>query len=247
MGERPRRPRIGLSLDLGAPDEQRRVFEISSDYVAAIERAGGMPVLLAQTADHELRLEMIESIDGLIIPGGRDIDPALYGQAVHGKTRLVDKARETFDLALLALAEARGVPTLGICLGCQLMNVYRRGTLHQHLPEVDLGGGVGALAHSEPGNHTNFHELTLGPGSRLAAIYGASPIRANSRHHQGIAKVGHGLVASARAADGLVEGIEDPSLPCWLAVQWHPENLGGTEHDKLFLYLVGAARQRRAK
>ena len=237
------RPRIGLSLDTGTPDEQKKVYELNADYPNAVIRAGGMPVLLPHTHDHELRLEMIGALDALIIPGGGDIDPALFGQKPHNKTKLVDKDRQTFDLAMLSLAEQRQLPTLGICLGCQLMNVHRRGTLHQHLPEADLGTGVAVMQHSRPGDHTNYHEVTVRAGTRLAEILPAGNIKANSRHHQGIAKLGHGLIASAVAPDGLVEAIEDPTLPLWLAVQWHPENLHGSLHDELFAALVRIANK----
>jgi putative glutamine amidotransferase len=239
------RPRIGLSLDTGALDEGKKLYELNVDYANAVIRAGGMPVPLPHTHDHALRVEMIESLDGLIIPGGSDIDPALFGQPRHTKSKLVDPDRQAFDLAMLSLAEQRHLPTLGICLGCQLMNVHRRGTLHQHLPDADLGTGAAALEHSRAGDRTNYHTVTIRAGTRLADILAADNIQANSRHHQGIAKVGHGLIASAAAPDGLVEAIEDPTLPMWLAVQWHPENLGGTMHDKLFETLIKQAQKRR--
>jgi len=126
-------------MDVGAPDENRKVLELPADYAARIFDAGGMAVLLPCTHDAGIRDEMIGSIDGLLVPGGCDLDPRLYGQAKHAATRLTDKDRQDFDLAMLALAEARQLPTLGICLGCQTMNVQRRGTLHQHLPELQGG------------------------------------------------------------------------------------------------------------
>jgi putative glutamine amidotransferase len=190
---------------------------------------------------------MIDDIDGLIIPGGSDADPALFGQPKHERTKLVDKDRQAFDLAMLSLAEARGIPVLGICLGCQLMNVHRRGTLHQHLPDVARDA---SLEHSRRGDHTNYHNVIIRGGTHLSQILtngNATEIKANSRHHQGIAQLGHGLIATASASDGVIEAIEDPSLPFWVAVQWHPENLGGTDHDALFAGLVAAAQKRRAK
>ncbi len=96
-----------------------------------------------------------------------------------------------------------------------------------------------------PGDRTNFHPVTIRPGSRLADVLKTEMLEANSRHHQGFDKIGHGLVATAHAADGLVEAFEDPTLPFWLAVQWHPENLGGTPHDRLFAALVEAAEAYR--
>jgi putative glutamine amidotransferase len=189
---------------------------------------------------------MIAALDGLLVPGGRDLDPRLYGQTPHPATRLADKDRQDFDLAMLALAEARQLPTLGICFGCQAMNVQRRGTLHQHLPESQ-GPNGDTLQHRKPGDRTNMHDLHIRPGTRLAAALKLHTLPANSRHHQGLDRIGHGLVPSAVAPDGLVEALEDPSLPFWIAVQWHPENLAGTPHERLFEALVEAARAYRRK
>ncbi len=240
------RPRIGIMLDLGSPEEGRKTLELPADYAASIVRAGGLPLLLAPTHDEALRREMIASVDGLLIPGGNDIDPKLYGQAIHPATQLVDTERQDFDLAMISLAEARRMPALGICMGCQLMNVQRQGSLHQHLPELS-GAGDAAMEHRRAGDRVNAHAVQVRAGSQLAAALQTGALEANSRHHQGISRIGHGLVASAAAPDGLVEAIEDPSLPFWIAVQWHPENLAGTPHEKLFAALVKAAAAFRAQ
>jgi putative glutamine amidotransferase len=237
----PPRPRIGITMDVGAPDENRKTLELPADYATSVAQAGGMPLLLPFTHDAELREEMIASIDGLLVPGGNDLDPKLYGQAQHPTTELADRDRQDFDLAMLALAEARQLPTLGICMGCQTMNVQRRGTLHQHLPELSE-----ELQHRKEGERTNAHDVNLRPGTHLAHAMKLENLEANSRHHQGIDRVGHGLIPTAFAPDGLVEALEDPSLPFWVAVQWHPENLAGTPHQRLFTALVEAARAYRA-
>jgi putative glutamine amidotransferase len=229
-------------MDVGAPDENRKVLELPADYAARVFDAGGMAVLLACTHDAGIREEMIGSIDGLLVPGGCDLDPRLYGQAKHAATRLTDKGRQDFDLAMLALAEARQLPTLGICLGCQEMNVQRRGTLHQHLPELEGR----TLEHRKAGDRSNMHDVEIRPGTHLAAALKLEKLAVNSRHHQGVDHVGHGLLPCAVAPDGLVEAVEDPSLPFWVAVQWHPENLEGTPHERLFAALVEAARVYRS-
>ncbi len=233
------RPRIGITMDLGAPDEGRQTLELPADYAQRVFEAGGVAVLLPFAHDPAIRQEMIALIDGLLVPGGNDLDPALFGQPKHPATKLTPKDRQDFDLAMLALAEARALPTLGICMGCQTINVQRRGTLHQHLP--DLPGD--RLVHRRAGDRANMHDVEIRAGTRLAAALRLDRVSANSRHHQGIDRVGHGLVTSAVAPDGLVEAVEDPSLPFWVGVQWHPENLGGTPHQRLFEALVEAAKK----
>jgi putative glutamine amidotransferase len=240
-----RRPRIGITMDAGSPDEERRTMELPVDYVNAVIRAGGLPVLLPWTRDAALRAEMLAMVDGLLVPGGNDIDPHLYGQEKHPQTTLTARERQDFDFAMLALAEQRQLPTLGICMGCQTMNVQRQGTLHQHLPELETPPDASTLEHRKPGDRTNAHDVKIRPQTQLAQAMKLSELPTNSRHHQGIAKIGHGLVASAFAPDGLVEAVEDPTLPFWVAVQWHPENLYGTPHERLFEALVEAARKYR--
>jgi putative glutamine amidotransferase len=240
-----RRPCIGIPTEVtpgSSSQGERKLLELPKDYADRVHGAGGLAVLLPCTQDAVLRQEMIDGLDGLLIPGGNDIDPRLFGQEKHARTRLMDAEQQDFELALLALAETRALPTLGICLGCQAMNVLRQGTLHQHLPDVNGGEREGgAIVHSKPGDRVNAHDVEIRPGTRLAEILGVARLAANSRHHQGIDRVGHGLVACARALDGLVEGVEDESLPFWVGVQWHPENLGGTLHERLFEALVKAA------
>src|SRR4051812_42092667 len=175
------KPRIGITLDVGQPDESRKMLELRVDYVQAILAADAFPLLLPFTHDAALRGEMIASIDGLIIPGGSDLHPSLYGQAMHPKTNLVDSDRQAFDLAMLSLAEARKLPTLGICLGSQTMNVQRRGTLHQHLPESQPESPI---PHTKPGDKTHRHDITIRPSTKLGDILQLPALPANSRHHQ---------------------------------------------------------------
>jgi putative glutamine amidotransferase len=188
---------------------------------------------------------MLELVDGLLVPGGNDLDPHLYGQEKHPSTKHTARERQDFDFAMLALAEQRQLPTLGICMGCQTMNVQRQGTLHQHLPELETPPDTQSLPHRKAGDRINAHEVKIRPNTALAGAMKLESLEANSRHHQGIAKVGHGLVATAFAPDGLVEAVEDPTMPFWVAVQWHPENLVGTAHERLFRALVEAARKHR--
>jgi putative glutamine amidotransferase len=241
------RPRIGISLDAGGLDEGRRLLELNSDYPDAIFRAGGLPLLLPHVADPDAREEYLSQIDGLLIPGGNDCDPTLYGQTRHPASILMDRRRQDSALALLALAERRNMPVLGICLGYQLMNILRGGTLHQSIQDRYPESSVvhTRIAEKDPANPTrsSFHEVMIRPDTHLHAIYQARSVRANSRHRQGVDQLGRGLIPAAFAPDGILEALEDYSLPFFVGVQWHPENMVGTEHDALFNALVEAAKE----
>lgn len=239
------RPRIGISLDAGGVDEGRRLLELNSDYPDAVLRNGGLPLLLPHAADPNVREEYLSQIDGLIIPGGNDCDPSLYGQEKHPASILMDRRRQDADLALLALAERKSIPTLGICLGYQLMNILRGGTLHQSIIDKFPESPVvhTRIAEHDPSNPTrsSYHDVMVRPDTHLHAIYKARQIHANSRHRQGVDQLGRGLIPAAFAPDGILEALEDYSLPFFVGVQWHPENMANTEHDALFAALVEAA------
>ena len=237
-----RRPVIGISLDTQTPGQQQRVYELPATYALAVEKAGGLPMLLHHTTDPDLREAYINTIDGLLIPGGADLDPALYGQSPHSRTRLVDSLRQDFDLVMLALAAQRNIPALGICFGCQAMNVQRGGSLHQYIPDVSRPM---ILAHAANPNNTAdknaWHTVAIAPQSRLHVILNRDEVQVNSRHRQAIDRLGTGLSASAMSPDGLVEAIEDDSLKFWLGVQWHPEALADPPHPELFRAFVDVA------
>ncbi len=238
----PRRPIIGISPDNQAADQASPVYELPATYPLAIARAGGIPMLLHHTHDPGLRDAYMEIIDGLLIPGGDDLDPALYGQLPHPKTRRVDSRRQDFDLAMLSLAERKNMPVLGICFGCQAMNVQRGGTLHQYIP--DLPRDVPLPHAASPADSTDknvWHNVSIAPRSRLHAILQTDEAKVNSRHRQAIARLGTGLAACAVSPDGLIEAIEDSSLHFWLGVQWHAEGLDAPPHRELFNAFVAAA------
>ncbi len=238
----PSRPIIGISLDNQAADQSRPVYELPMAYPLAIEKAGGIPMLLHHTRDSALQDAYMQVIDGLLIPGGDDLDPSLYGQPPHPKTRRLDSLRQFFDLSMLASAQSRNMPVLGICFGCQAMNVQRGGTLHQYIPDVprDL-----PVAHAgNPANTTDknaWHSISITPQSQLRAILKCDQATVNSRHRQAIDRLGVGLTACAASADGLVEAIDDKSLRFWLGVQWHAEGLDDPPHPELFKAFLAAA------
>jgi gamma-glutamyl-gamma-aminobutyrate hydrolase PuuD len=201
------------------------------DYVEAIERAGGRPVLVPPSEDGVE--ETLEVLDAIVFSGGADVDPSLYGADAHPETDTPQARRDAGELALLTAALERDMPTLAICRGFQLLNVARGGDLVQHLPE-SLGNDV----HKErPGTFAE-HPVEVKDGTRLAAIVGERG-DVTSHHHQGVGRLGEGLVETAWAADGTIEAFEDPAQRFALGVQWHPE---ATEDQRLFDALVEEAR-----
>ncbi len=209
------------------------VFSTTHHDVEAIRRAGGIPLLLPHLAAEELA-RAVAGLDALVLTGGGDVDPARYGGAIGPAVYGVDQRRDAFELELVELARARGVPTLAICRGLQLVNVALGGTLVEDLP------GRGLDQHGRPGGAAfeASQPVMLAPDSRLAGQLGSEQILVNSIHHQAVDRLGSGLRAIGWAPDGVIEAIEseDPSWPL-TAVQWHPEYLAWVgDETALLLY-----------
>jgi putative glutamine amidotransferase len=208
---------------------------IPLDYVDAIERAGGRPVLVPPSENGVE--ETLEALDAIVFSGGADVDPAAYGADPHPETDTPQARRDAGELALLRGALERDLPTLAICRGFQLLNVARGGDLVQHLPET-----VGHEDHRQVPGTFSEHPVEVKEGSRLASIVGATP-GVPSHHHQSVGRVGDGLVETAWAVDGTLEAVEDPTRRFAVGVQWHPE---AGQDDRLFANLVEEARRYRA-
>ncbi len=202
----------------------------------AIEAAGGLPVVLPPLGDASA---FLARLDGICLSGGPDLDPEMYGApGRHDELGPTEPSLDAFELALARAADARGIPVLGICRGAQALNVSRGGTLHQHLP---------GHRQTEPATATT-HTVHVEPGSRLATLVGTAPLRVNSFHHQAVDDLGRGLLAVARAADGIVEAVEDPGPRFAVGVQWHVEGLTGFDrHRVLFEALIAAAAEPAAR
>jgi putative glutamine amidotransferase len=203
-------------------------------YTRAIELAGGVPVVLPPLEPGAVTT-LLTRLDGVCLSGGPDLDPAGYGARTHEALGPTEPALDRFELELARAADAAGMPLLGICRGAQALNVARGGTLHQH---VD-GHRQTELA------TLPTHSVRIAARSRAALLLGGHAAEVNSFHHQAVDTLGDGLVATAWAPDGTIEGVEDPQHPFLLAVQWHAETL---LHDPrqlaLFAALVEAASGR---
>lgn len=205
-------------------------------YCQAVETAGGRPLLVPPS--YEGVEETLAALDGLVLSGGADLDPASYGADPHPETNGTRPERDEAELALLEGALARDLPVLAVCRGSQVLNVALGGDLVQHLPEL-----VGHEGHRETLGTYADHDVEVLPGTRLADALGAQAA-IKSHHHQGFGRVGEGLRTAARAPDGTVEAIEDPSRRFTLGVLWHPEE---DEDAALFRALVQEARRFRAE
>jgi putative glutamine amidotransferase len=206
-----------------------------SDYPRSVAAAGGLPVELTRDADVE---GMIEHLDGLVLSGGADLDPALYGQEPDENLQSLEPDRDEWEMELFAAARKRDIPVLAICRGFQLVNVAFGGTLVQH---VELDEGSGHPQWDVDGRSVT-HEVDVVPNTMVSTLL---PPRwsVNSLHHQTVERLGEGLTASATAPDGVVEAFETPEGDL-LGVQWHPELL--LAPDPTFVWLVEQATKRLA-
>ena len=233
------KPLIGITTYLQRAQtgvwDTRAAF-LPETYFAAIGAAGGIPVLLPpQPLDGGVAEQVMARLDGLIISGGLDVEPARYGAEAHPESDHPSRIRDDWDDALLSAAIAQEVPFLAICRGIQVLNVNRGGTLHQHLPEV-----VGDDRYSGSNGVFAVNRVEVEDGSRVASIIGAGAHDVKSYHHQAIDAVGDGLNVTAHSGGGVVQAVELEGVPFGVGVQWHPEQ-DAVEDARLFEGLVQAA------
>jgi putative glutamine amidotransferase len=232
------KPRIGLTTTPAAVDD-RRVEQVNQAYVDAVVRAGGLPFVLPVLDPDDAEAALL-ALDGLLLTGGGDVEPSLYGALPVPEVYGLDPGRDSSEMALVRAAARAGLPVLGICRGSQVLNVALGGSLVQHVPAVT---GVEHCLRDRA--HEFVHRVRVDPGSILAGVAGGTDVPVNSLHHQAVERLGAGLRAVAWSEDGIIEGIEsDDGANRFLAVQWHPELLAGHDaHERLFAWLLTEAGQ----
>jgi putative glutamine amidotransferase len=205
------------------PDGDTSRVRLTAAYVTALESAGLIPLIVPPLSSSDAASAVLDSVAGLVLTGGEDVDPARYGEKRHEKVRSVSAARDATEAALIKEARERGTPVLAICRGIQILNVALGGTLVQDIPsqcETDI-------AHDEESaRDSRTHEISVEPGSLIARAIGTEHCTVNSFHHQSVKRVADGMRVTARSPDGIIEGLESTDEDWWvMAVQWHPEEM----------------------
>lgn len=231
-------PLIGVTVGAATGSDGFDYARLRMTYVRAVEAAGGLPVLIPPLADPEVLHSVLQRIDGLLLPGGADVDPAHYGEPMQG-AQDPNAGLDRLELQAARWATDHDVPTLGICRGQQVINVALGGSLIQHMD-----------GHAPQGPRDILHHtFRVAPGSRLATILGSQELQVNSHHHQAVKRLGAGLEAVAWAGDETIEGIEAPGHRWFVAVQFHPEDLveGHAASRRLFDAFVSACAESETK
>ncbi len=212
---------------------------ITQDYSDSLSLAGAIPVLMphleARIDDDEYITEVLKSVDGIVLPGGSDIDPALYNSYPQKNLGDISPERDRWELKLLKKAIDLKKPILGICRGFQLINIYYGGSLKVDVCGTNVESKIPHMATMVP-KYYKTHKINIKSGTRLAKIFEGKDIAVNSYHHQAVRDVGENLVVAAAAPDGVVEAVEDPNYPYMLGVQWHPEMMAYKDADQLNLF-----------
>lgn len=214
------KPLIGVSPSIS---ENERLYQISSHNISAISKAGGMPIILPYVTNENDIKQMVQTIDGLYITGGTDVDPNLYGEEPHQKLETVYPTRDNFEQSIIKETLMLDKPILGVCRGCQILNVAAGGNLYQDIYS-QISGNLIQHYQKSPKGHGS-HEIHIRKDSLLHQLVGVERWRVNSRHHQASKNIVNSFQVSAKTIDGIIEAIESKEHTFVLGLQWHPENM----------------------
>ena len=212
---------VAVTASIRLDGDTSRV-RLTAAYVTALESAGLIPLIVPPLSRASAAAAILDSVSGLVLTGGEDVDPARYGEKRHEKIRSINAARDATEIALIEEAKARGKPILAICRGIQILNVALGGTLVQDIPsQLDT-----KIAHDEDSpRNSRSHDISIEPGSLIAKAVGTEHCTVNSFHHQSVKRVADGMRVTARSPDGVIEGLESTDDWWVIAVQWHPEEM----------------------
>ncbi|MBA3723003.1 MAG: gamma-glutamyl-gamma-aminobutyrate hydrolase family protein [Parachlamydiaceae bacterium] len=241
-----KKPIIGILANIEIIDKDpffgQERSSLNQNYIKAVIMAGGTPIMLPVVQDKTLIQSQMDLIDGLLLTGGYDVHPNLYGEEPHTDIGYVRLDRDHYEIEALKIAHEQHKPIFGICRGLQLMNVAFGGSLYQDLRHSN---SPVRIQHSQQAPmHVAWHCVDVLPSTQLFKIVGQETLGTNSFHHQSINKLAPGFIVNAKAKDGIIEGIEKKDHPFFMAVQWHPERM--LDHDvnmlKLFQIFVSKAK-----
>ncbi|QEN04699.1 gamma-glutamyl-gamma-aminobutyrate hydrolase family protein [Thiospirochaeta perfilievii] len=237
-------PVIGLTA-FTQPTPQKKRVNVSYHYIESIEMAGGIPIVIPECRHPDIAKTYLDRIDGLIISGGDDVSPYLYGENPINEVEYFSVERDQFEIALVKGAIKRGIPVFGICRGIQIINVALGGTLFQDI-RVQTGSEFGHNPKAMPVDRL-YHKVVIEDNTTLRTLFKEKLFLVNSFHHQAIKEFGEGLYASAYSQDGIIEAIEMRGNKFVYGVQWHPEDLTRDypEFRALFQHLMDLALERK--
>ena len=231
------KPLIGITTSY---DREHKEMNIRTTYTEAVMHSGGIPVLLPVTMEPEHIRELFDSVDGILLCGGPDIHPNIYGEQIKYYCGHVNHERDVFELELARLAIENDKPLMGICRGSQVLNVACGGTLYQ---DINLQGATDFKHADNSESHSPVaHPVDLLPGKLLQQVLGIDELEITSWHHQAVKKPGKGIEICAMCPDGIIEGVYMPEKKCIFGLEWHPELLPDNPGYKLFDYFVDNCR-----